>query len=156
MTVAFVSGFRAACAGAALFVFSSGPAALAGEGALVREADDPALTWGPCPDFMPEGCGIAVLQGDPAKPNADIFFRLRGGTTAPRHWHRSAERMALVSGELRVEYDGESPKTARAGAYLYGPAEKPHIAACVSAEDCVLFVAFEAPVDALPGGRGEE
>ncbi|MDX1753335.1 MAG: hypothetical protein R3259_09135 [Salinimicrobium sediminis] len=33
---------------------------------VVRTIDDKDLQWGPCPDFMPNGCEIAILHGDPA------------------------------------------------------------------------------------------
>lgn len=41
------------------------------EQALTRTARDAQLKWGPCPPFLPKGCGIAVLHGDPAKDNVD-------------------------------------------------------------------------------------
>ena len=28
---------------------------------LAKTSQDPYLTWGPCPAFLPEGCAIAVL-----------------------------------------------------------------------------------------------
>src|SRR5687767_13229936 len=84
-----------------------------GEPALARAAADPDLQWGPCPEGMPEGCGIAVLHGDPAKPNADIFLRVPGGAAIPPHAHSSAERMILVSGELEVKYQGTPPAMLR-------------------------------------------
>lgn len=127
------------------------PAHAGGE-AFAWDVEDPDLDWGPCPDFMPEGCGVAVLQGDPEEPNADIFFRLPGNSTADRHWHSSAERMVLVSGELHVDYDGQDPVVMRPGTYAYGPPELPHVAECRSADPCILFIAFEEPVDVLPGG----
>ena len=120
------------------------------EPALARTFDDAALEWGPCPSFLPEGCAIAVLHGDPAKENADIFFKVPGKSTIDRHWHTSAERMLLVSGELHVTYDGQEPAIIKPGAYAYGPARTPHKALCASIEPCVLFIAFEAPVDAFP------
>jgi quercetin dioxygenase-like cupin family protein len=123
--------------------------ALADEKAFSWTADDPDLEWLDCPPFMPEGCGLAVLQGQPSERNADIFFRLRGGTTAPNHWHTSAERMVLVAGELHVGYDGQDPVVMEPGTYAYGPPELPHDAACVSEEDCILFIAFVEPVDAV-------
>lgn len=126
-------------------------AAQASDEAITWDADDPDLQWGACPDFLPEGCEIAVLQGDPSQPNADIFFRLPAGAAADRHWHHSAERMVLVSGELQVDYDGQEPEVLQAGTYAYGPAELPHSAECRSAEPCVLFIAFEEPVDAIAG-----
>jgi quercetin dioxygenase-like cupin family protein len=124
--------------------------ALAGQKAFSWTHDDPELVWMDCPPFMPEGCGLAVLQGDPAEHNADVFFRLPPGTTAPRHWHTSAERMILIAGELHIGYDDQEPVMMEPGTYAYGPAELPHDAACVSENDCILFIAFEQPVDAIP------
>lgn len=123
--------------------------ASAEERAFTWTEDDSELEWGPCPELMPEGCQLAVLQGDPAQENADIFFQLPGESTAPRHWHNSAERMVLISGEMRVGYDGQDPVVLEPGTYAYGPAELPHDATCVSAEPCTLFIAFEEPVDAF-------
>jgi quercetin dioxygenase-like cupin family protein len=120
------------------------------DGSLVRLAESPELEWGPCPEFMPDGCALAVLQGSPAERNADVFFKLPSKATAPRHWHTSAERMVLVSGEMRVHYEGQDPAVLEEGMYAYGPARLPHEATCVSDEDCVLFIAFEEPVDAFP------
>ena len=119
--------------------------------ALARTADDPRLQWGPCPEFLPQGCAIAVLHGDPGQPNADIFLRLPAGADIPLHWHTSAERMALVAGELQVTYVGQEPIVLRAGTYAYGPAKLAHAARCGDAGSCVLFIAFEGPVDAVPG-----
>jgi len=107
------------------------------------------LPWGPCPPIFPEGCQIGVLQGDPAAPNADIFLRVPAGLGLPAHTHTSAERMILVSGELRVKYLGAPPVTLRPGHYAYGPAALPHDATCISSETCTLFIAFEGPVDAI-------
>ena len=121
------------------------------ESALVHNADDAALEWGPCPEFLPQGCGLAVLHGDPAKANADVFFKVPAGATLPVHWHTSAERMLLVAGELHVTYAGQPPVVLRPGTYAYGPAKLAHGGACVSAAPCVLFIAFESPVDAIAG-----
>ena len=117
---------------------------------LAQSASDPALQWGACPPGMPEGCGIAVLQGDPAKPNADIFLRVPGGSAIPPHAHSSAERMVLISGELEVKYQGAPQATLKATDYAYGPANLPHRANCRSEAACVLFIAFEGPVDVKP------
>jgi len=71
-------GFVAACAVA--WALSPAP-----EPAVSRTTQDAGLQWGPCPEFMPKGCEIAVLHGDPAKPNADVFFRVPGGAAIPAH-----------------------------------------------------------------------
>ena len=126
------------------------PLAAAAEPALALTHKDPSLKWGPCPEFLPKGCGIAVVHGDPAKPNVDVFFKVPGGSTIPSHTHTSAERMVLVSGELEVTYEGQKPATLKVGTYAYGPAGKPHKATCAKGDDCVLFIAFESPLDAMP------
>ena len=74
----------------------------ASEPALTLTSVDAQLKWGPCPAFIPQGCEIAVLHGDPAQANADVFFKVPGDFTIARHWHTSPERMVLISGELRV------------------------------------------------------
>ncbi len=141
---------------AALFILSLGSmlanaqSPASSEHALIWTEDSDDLEWGPCPPFMPAGCQIAVLNGDPAKENVDVFFKLPGGSDLPNHWHTSAERMVLVSGELHVTYEGQEPVVLTPGTYAYGPAKRQHYGACVSAENCVLFIAFEDPLDAVP------
>jgi hypothetical protein len=120
------------------------------EEALAKAAKDPSLQWGACPPIFPSGCEIAVLHGDPAKPNADVFLRVPGKYEIPAHSHTSAERMMLVTGELSVTYQGQPAATLSPGSYAYGPARLPHKASCVSADPCTLFIAFETPVDAQP------
>jgi quercetin dioxygenase-like cupin family protein len=115
---------------------------------LAISANDAGLKWGPCPPLFPKGCEIAVLHGDPAKPNADVFLRVPPKYEIPTHWHTSPERMVLVSGKLKIEYSGHAASPLKAGTYAYGPAKIPHKASCANAGPCVLFIAFESPVDA--------
>ena len=122
----------------------------AAEQALTFTSSDARLTWGPCPPFLPKGCAIAVLHGDPAKGNFDVFFKVPAKSTIPLHWHSSAERMVLVEGELHVTYEGQSATVLRPGTYAYGPAKRPHHGVCAGTEPCVLFIAFETPLDAVP------
>lgn len=133
--------------GASSLVLGADPAA---EAAISRTVSDAQLQWGPCPDFLPKGCALAVLHGDPSKPNVDVFLKAPAGSTLPNHKHTSAERMVLVAGELKVSYEGQAPMTVKTGTYLYGPAGKTHVATCAKGADCVLFIAFEQPLDAIP------
>lgn len=132
----------------AILAASCGPEAPTGQQALALAAGDPALKWGPCPPIFPVGCETAVLHGDPAKPNADVFLRVPGQYEIPPHSHTSAERMILVTGELQVTYKGQSPATLTVGSYAFGPAKLAHKASCISADPCTLFIAFESAVDA--------
>jgi len=125
----------------------AGPAALAQEPALAFSAQAPDLQWKSCPDPLPKGCQLAVLHGDPAKPNADVFLKLPGPSKIPLHTHTSAERIVLVAGTFHITYEGQKMAVLQPGSYAYGPATKPHSAECVSRKPCILFIAFEAPVD---------
>ncbi|MEN8140292.1 MAG: cupin domain-containing protein [Thermodesulfobacteriota bacterium] len=125
------------------------PALQAQEAAVAYTHNDKEIEWGPCPAFIPEGCQIAVLHGDPAKNNTDIFFKVPAEFAIPHHWHTSPERMVLVSGTLKVTYDNQTTETLEPGTYAYGPAKLPHTAFCEEGEACVLFIAFEDPVDAF-------
>lgn len=120
------------------------------ESALTWNADDAQLKWGPCPQFLPQGCAIAVLHGDPGKDNVDVFFKVPARSSIPLHWHTSAERMVLVAGELHVTYEGQKTTVLKPGTYAYGPPRHPHEGRCASAVPCVLFIAFESPLDAVP------
>src|SRR5687767_14824134 len=95
--------------------FSAAAAAQGGEAPIATAADGAALPWGPCPPIFPGACQIAVLHGDPARPNADILLRVGPGYVLPPHRHSSAERMILVSGALRVRYQGAPEVTLAAG-----------------------------------------
>jgi quercetin dioxygenase-like cupin family protein len=134
----------------AVLAFSTASSAPQQEAALASTAEDPQLQWGPCPPFLPAGCGIAVLHGDPAKQNADVFFKVPAKAVIREHWHTSAERMVLVAGELHVTYEGQPMTVLKPGMYAYGPAKLPHKATCASSSPCILFIAFESPVDAIP------
>jgi quercetin dioxygenase-like cupin family protein len=118
--------------------------------ALVISHTDESLQWGPCPAFIPTGCEIAVLQGDPTQNNLDIFFKVPADFHIPYHKHTSQERMVLVSGTLDVTYDNHEQATINTGSYAFGPAQLPHSAYCHEGEDCVLYIGFVAPLDAMP------
>jgi mannose-6-phosphate isomerase-like protein (cupin superfamily) len=148
----FASSLIIAC-GAALALGATATAAAEPSQPIKIDYDDPALEWGGCPEGFPEGCGLAVLQGDPARPNADVFLRLSPDTGLAHHWHTSAERMVLVSGEFHVDFDDHPPVVMRAGSYAYGPAKLPHHAHCAAGDPCVLFIAFEEPVDTIFTGH---
>ena len=119
--------------------------------AFTYAMDDARITWLDCPGFFGKGCQIGVLQGDPAKPNSDVVFKTPGNFDLPEHWHTSAERMVLISGEMDLTYQGQATMKMKSGMYIYGPPKVPHTGRCVSAEPCELFISFEGPIDAHEG-----
>jgi anti-sigma factor ChrR (cupin superfamily) len=145
-----IAGLVAAAPALALGQETSQPTPAAPEKPLAIAANDSSLQWGPCPAFIPAGCQIAVLHGDPSKPNADVFFKVPGGFKVPNHWHTSAERIVLVTGEMSATYAGHPTVTLKPGMYVYGPAKLAHEVTCTSGDACVVFIAFESPVDAVP------
>ena len=126
------------------------------EAAVSRSAEDSALKWGPAPAFLPKGSELAVLHGDPAKKNADVFLKVPAKALIPAHWHTSAERMILVAGEMHINYVGQEKIVLKPGNYAYGPAKLSHDATCASETPCILFIAFESPVDAIPVASGSK
>jgi len=118
------------------------------EQAISRSYQDPQLKWNPCPSIFPTGCEFALLQGDPASGRSDVFLKTPANYKFPPHWHTSPEHMILVSGELHVSYEGQEPSVLKPGSYAYGPAKAKHEARCADAGPCVLFIAFESPIDA--------
>lgn len=118
------------------------------EVAFTAAVSDNKLEWGPCPAFFSAGCQIAVLHGDPLQPNAVAYFKVPGGYEIPAHWHTSAERMVLVSGEMEVIYAGQEPLRLSTGMYAYGPAKAIHNGRCSSDQECILLIVFDGPVDA--------
>jgi len=130
--------------------YAQGDIVTENEMSVVKTDKDTELKWGPCPSFMPEGCHITVLHGDPSKENLDVFFKVPANYDIPNHWHTSAERMVLISGELHVTYEGEATRIMKVGSYAFGPSKKAHTAKCGDEGPCVLFIAFEEPLDAFP------
>lgn len=139
----------------ALLSLSTVASAAAPTSPLATDVTSAGIKWGPCPPIFPGACAMTVLQGDPAKPNSDVVLRIGPGTTLPRHKHTSAERMILLAGRLSVKYDGASVAVLNRSNYAYGPAGLPHSAKCEAKAPCLLFIAFEGPVDAelVPGSE---
>jgi quercetin dioxygenase-like cupin family protein len=133
---------------ALLVLAANPPAGAAGDAPIHAHHGDVNLKWGPCPPVFPQGCEIAVTQGDPAREHADVFLRVPAGYAIPPHRHTSPEHMTLAAGELEVTYSGQKPFTMRVGSFAYGPAKLPHTARCTSKMPCVLSIAFESAVDA--------
>ena len=57
--------------------------------------------------------------------------------------------MILLSGELEVTYENETTQIMKVGSYGNRPSKKPHTAKCISKDPCIIFIAFENPVDAF-------
>jgi hypothetical protein len=75
---------------------------------VVRSADTP---WKPCPETLPLGCEMAVLDGSPQV--ADLFtvrFRVRETFVMPPHWHPKDERVTVISGSVAVAFGADAER----------------------------------------------
>jgi len=106
------------------------------------------LEWLNCPDFLP--CKFAVLHGQLGGDNMDVFLKFPSKAKIPFHTHTSAEHMVMISGEFHTTYQGQEKAILKSGDFAYGPAQLPHDGFCASNIECVMFVAYEKPLDAVP------
>ncbi len=91
------------------------------------------IEWGPCPPgpLAGEGCGMAVLEGD---PKSEQLFTFRIRTTAPfvlpLHTHPRNERVTVLEGALNVGFGDTVDKAAstrfEAGDYYVNRAGAAH------------------------------
>ena len=85
---------------------------------LVRNED---VVWKPCPPNLPEGCEMAVLEGDPRKPMLfTVRFRATKGFLMAPHSHPNNERVTVISGEVGV---GFGDKVDKAKGQVYKPGD---------------------------------
>lgn len=73
----------------------------------VVRADDAG--WRPCPQNLPSGCEIAVLEGNPQTPGLfTVRFRLEAGLVMPPHTHPRDERVTLLKGKVSVGFGADA------------------------------------------------
>lgn len=79
------------------------------------------VEWRPCPQNLPSGCEIAVLEGNPQTP--DLFtvrFRLGDGFVMPAHTHPNDERVTVLKGRMSVAFGVDG---SREDAKQFGPGD---------------------------------
>jgi hypothetical protein len=96
--------------------------------------DAASLQWGPCPEGLPAGCKLAVLQGDPSKAGEE--FTIRGmfpdGYKVMPHFHPGTENLTVISGAFHVgmgdKFDESSAQKMTVGSFASMPATMHHYA----------------------------
>jgi hypothetical protein len=108
------------------------------EGEVQHVVRAESVPWKPCPPTLPEGCEMAVLDGDPQ--GEDLFtlrFRAQGVFVMPPHWHPRDERVTIISGTAAVAFGSGSR---RQDATEFGPGDY-----YVNARHAVHTVWIEGP-----------
>ena len=94
------------------------------------------VTWGAAPPVLPAGAKMAVVSGDPGKPELyAIRLQLPAGYRIAPHWHPTDEHVTVLSGTFGLGM-GEtfgSVKDLPAGSYALLPADMRHYAMAVTA-----------------------
>jgi hypothetical protein len=91
------------------------------------------LKWDPAPPALPSGAEIAVLVGDPGKPEPYVLrAKLPDGYKIPPHWHPTDENVTVLKGTLMVgkgeKFGADASKALPAGSYMRMPKTMRHFA----------------------------
>lgn len=73
------------------------------------------IAWGPCPPgpLAGEGCGMAVLEGDPGAEQLFTFrVRITRPFVLPAHTHPRNERVTVIEGAVNVGFGSTVDKDA--------------------------------------------
>jgi quercetin dioxygenase-like cupin family protein len=103
--------------------------------------------WMALPDIFPKGAEMQVLNGDPAKGAAELYFRVPSDYTFPWHFHTPIEKLFIDEGSLVFETRNGGKDTLDSGDYVYVPARSPHRVTCSSTTPCLFFLASSGPFD---------
>ena len=78
-------------------------AALAAFAVLPAQAQQPTLNWGPAPAVFPAGAKMAVLQGNPGKPEMfTVRLDMPPGYKIAAHNHPTDEHITVIQGVFLV------------------------------------------------------
>ena len=94
-------------------------------------AESSAMTWGAAPSSLPPGAKMAVVSGDPSKPEPfTVRAQMPAGYRIPPHWHPTDEHVTVLSGTVALgmgdKFDQAALKDLPAGGYAALPATMHH------------------------------
>ena len=97
-----------------------------------------AVKWGDVPPFLPKGAKLAVLVGDPSKPEPfTVRLQMPDGYKIPPHTHPTDEHVTVLSGTFRAamgeKWDDKALGDFAPGSYANMAASMPHYAAAKGA-----------------------
>ncbi len=117
-------------------------AAMADTG-LMTTFDD--IKWSPIEGTPME---VSILWGSRDTGPYAMYLKMPGGFEVPEHAHTYAYEGITIQGEWKHSFAGES-KVLPVGSRVVQPGNAFHGDACVSTEDCVLFIYQDGKGDAL-------
>lgn len=108
----------------------SSPPMLSSPGVVTPAA---AVKWMDAPPFLPKGAKLAVLVGDPGKPEPfTVRLQMPDGYKIPPHTHPTDEHVTVLSGTFRAamgaKWDDKALGDFAPGSYANMAASMPHYA----------------------------
>jgi quercetin dioxygenase-like cupin family protein len=97
------------------------------------------------PAGFPPCITTAVQHGDPTKGPSVILTKLTRGCFTPWHWHTTNEGGVMLSGRIKLEVKGETPKYLVTGDYFYNPSKHAHQTTCIAA--CIISTTSDSARD---------
>jgi ketosteroid isomerase-like protein len=109
---------------------STAPAPLSSPGVVTAAS---SIKWSDVPPFLPKGAKLAVLVGDPSKPEPfTIRLQMPDGYKIAPHTHPTDEHVTVMSGTFRAamgsKWDDKALGDFAAGSYANMAATMPHYA----------------------------
>jgi hypothetical protein len=106
------------------------------------------MEWADAPPGLPAGAKLAVLNGDPGEAGPfTVRLKAPAGYKVMPHTHPAAERVTVISGNLRVgmgeKFDEAALEKMGAGAYAILPARMAHFVTCVT--ETILQIDSDGP-----------
>ena len=106
------------------------------------------IKWGEGPPSLPPGGKMAVMLGDPSKPDMYILrAKLPAGYKIPAHWHPTTENITVLSGVFMMgegdKLDAATAKAYPAGSIMSMPAKQHHFA--MTKKETVIEVSGMGP-----------
>ena len=114
---------------------------------VVRVAD---VEWTPLVEGAEDGPAVALLSGDLDAGPFRALLRWPGGYSADLHRHTAGYTGVVLQGIAAHGARSGHLQRVEAGGYWIQPAGEPHGNACVSEAACILYVAFDGPLDRAP------
>jgi len=106
------------------------------------------VIWKDGPPTLPKGTKVAVLEGDPKAPGIfTMRLRVPAGSVVEPHTHPRAERVTILSGEVRVgfgdQFNDSELKAFGPGGFYVNPPDSHHFV--FFAKESVIQITGEGP-----------
>lgn len=101
----------------------------------------------------PEGAQVSFVWGNPKEGPSAFFLKIPAGMNAGTHKHTHNYHGVVLTGNGSAHWDGDNEKgkhVYKNHTYWRQTGGEWHGDSCDSKQDCIIFLAFDGPVDFIP------